>query len=503
MDNRVLTIAIPTYNRAALLDKCLAAITAQLAPVADRVEILISNNAATDTTRDIVEKYRPSFPAFRYHENETNVGPDLNIAKCFELTTTKYVWVFSDDDILLPDTLKHIVDILSQNDLGLLFLTPTWYFQDIANANISDEPFTCKVFNDSLEFIKEVNYWTTFITGNIINKSLVADLPTLYQFKGTNLLQLGWTMPAIFKARHNAKVFSPVVLGRATGGVEYRFFKVFSLNFNYVMDGLIKSGTMPAAARHIINRKLITNYFPGYLRPDNPFEGNERPFPVLFQAFKGYREFWTTLMPLFLKRIYAPSLSKASQAGRRLVLTTFNKITKSSAYFQAQDTAKQLKFLGVNTFLPAQHAIRNPQCVSIGRRLAVLPNLRIDAWQQYAGEIFDPQVVIGDDVSLGADCYISCIERVVIGNHVLIGNRVSIADNAADDSVASRALPPARRPLRGHGPVIIGANVLIEEGACIRSGVQIGENAVVKAGAVVTSDVPARAMVAGNPAREV
>ena len=50
-------------------------------------------------------------------------------------------------------------------------------------------------------------------------------------------------------------------------------------------------------------------------------------------------------------------------------------------------------------------------------------------------------------------------------------------------------------------PVHIGKNAWIGAGATILPGVTVGENAVVAAAAVVTKDVPANAIVGGNPAK--
>lgn len=55
----------------------------------------------------------------------------------------------------------------------------------------------------------------------------------------------------------------------------------------------------------------------------------------------------------------------------------------------------------------------------------------------------------------------------------------------------------------GKGPVIIGHDVWLGEGARIFSGVKIGHGAAVAAGAFVTKDVPPYAIVAGSPARVV
>lgn len=62
---------------------------------------------------------------------------------------------------------------------------------------------------------------------------------------------------------------------------------------------------------------------------------------------------------------------------------------------------------------------------------------------------------------------------------------------------------PRREGWEAAEPITIGDNVWIGGGAIVLPGVTIGDDAIVGAGAVVTKDVPARTVVAGNPARMI
>ncbi len=105
--------------------------------------------------------------------------------------------------------------------------------------------------------------------------------------------------------------------------------------------------------------------------------------------------------------------------------------------------------------------------------------------------------------------------RLTIGRYCSIADKVEIllgGDHRLDWAstypfAAMRGLfPDARAPADFHasrGDVVIGHDVWLGSGCMILSGVTIGHGAVVAARAVVTRDVPAYAVVAGNPARVV
>ena len=118
------------------------------------------------------------------------------------------------------------------------------------------------------------------------------------------------------------------------------------------------------------------------------------------------------------------------------------------------------------------------------------------------------------DFTLLNGALIMAQERIEIGSHCLISWNVGIADSdfhpldPAQRRIDAEALAPyfAERRERPHiptRPVIIRDNVWIGMHAVILKGVEIGENSVVAAGAVITKSVPPNVVVAGNPATVV
>lgn len=138
-------------------------------------------------------------------------------------------------------------------------------------------------------------------------------------------------------------------------------------------------------------------------------------------------------------------------------------------------------------------------------------NARVYNWTAFTVEP-DGVITVGDDAHLvGAVFW--CAGRITIGDRVIISYHVMIADSdfhprdpdqrRLDTIAIAPAGDPTQRPPLVTKPVTIEDDVTIGIGAIILKGVRIGARARVAAGAVVTSDVPAGATVAGNPARIV
>ena len=113
----------------------------------------------------------------------------------------------------------------------------------------------------------------------------------------------------------------------------------------------------------------------------------------------------------------------------------------------------------------------------------------------------EPKLVIGDHSFIGWHVTISVGQEVTIGRHCLIGMNVLIADNDMHpmDREKRRTHQPVSKDMIH--PIYIGDDVWIGAGCYILKGVRIGDGAVIGAGSVVTHDIPPNCVAAGNPAR--
>lgn len=115
-----------------------------------------------------------------------------------------------------------------------------------------------------------------------------------------------------------------------------------------------------------------------------------------------------------------------------------------------------------------------------------------------------PFIEIGDGFSLGEYTHITAIGHMKIGRNLLTGRWVTITDNShGTTDYESLVIPPTQRAIVSKGDVSIGDNVWIGDKATILPNVTIGDGAVIAANSVVTKDVPAYCVVAGNPAKVI
>lgn len=162
----------------------------------------------------------------------------------------------------------------------------------------------------------------------------------------------------------------------------------------------------------------------------------------------------------------------------------------------------EFKNAGGNIFFAFPLYLHGGKYISLGENFSCDQRLRLDAWDEFLGDKFTPKIIIGDNVSIQKDCHIGAIDKIVIGNNVLLASKVYISDHSHGEiTKEALRLAPSKRKLYSKGPVVIENNVWLGEGVVVLPNLIIGENSIVGANSVVTKSIPKNSVVAGNPAR--
>lgn len=143
--------------------------------------------------------------------------------------------------------------------------------------------------------------------------------------------------------------------------------------------------------------------------------------------------------------------------------------------------------------------VNSPGCIEIGDGVVIHEH----AWLSVvpAVEGVTPRLVLGDRVRIGRFAHVACVGEVVVEDDVLTADGIFLGDTY--HGYEDPNVPVSQQPMAKPERVVIRRGAFLGIRSIVLQGVTIGENAYVAAGAVVTRDVPARTIVAGNPARPV
>nr|WP_274603889.1 glycosyltransferase [Clostridium beijerinckii] len=231
----LLTIGIPTYNRSYFLERCLDNIFRQIGNDSI-VEVLVSDNASSDATQKVVEKYKQEYKNLRYNRNSRNLGLMGNTRKVYELAKGVFINAHGDDDYYNDDVIYNIVDIIYKNiDSSIIYTLPQTGAYSIQNGYGIDE------------YLKIISFMTTFVTGLIIKNDKYTDIQDKTKYDGTEL-DLVYFQMELLKNREKFTVMHGKILNSESGqhrqtGNPYNFGKVFieyylNILMKYIDNGL-------------------------------------------------------------------------------------------------------------------------------------------------------------------------------------------------------------------------------------------------------------------------
>lgn len=161
----------------------------------------------------------------------------------------------------------------------------------------------------------------------------------------------------------------------------------------------------------------------------------------------------------------------------------------------------RFKSFGLGSKLAPGLCLLNPQYIHVGLNVSIMSHCVLEC-SPHSG--LNPEMILGNNISIGEYSHITCARRIAIGDGLLTGRFVLITDNGhGQNSAKELETNPLLRQISSPGPVIIGNNVWIGDKVTILPNVTIGDGAVIAANTVVTKDIPPYCIAAGCPAKAV
>lgn len=191
-----LSFCIPTYNRSTFIGAVLEELCSQ---ATDECEVVVSDNASTDGTREVVASFMQRFKCLRYYRQATNVGVDRNFDRVVTLATGEFFWLMSDDDLLKPGAVARVLEVLSSN-LSLVIVNME--LRDLSLSKVMRRRWidikADRVYepSDLDKFFIEMDY-TLYNSGNIIMRRSIWLSRDRERYYGSQFIHTG----VIFQAR--------------------------------------------------------------------------------------------------------------------------------------------------------------------------------------------------------------------------------------------------------------------------------------------------------------
>ena len=245
--NVKLSVAIPTYNGAKYIREALDSIITQLDDIDEEIEIVISDNASTDQTPEIVRDYQRKYSFIKYFRNEENLGADRNFDLAVRRSTGEYVWLFSDDDKLKSDAIKKVLEVLKKYpNIGLIWVNYGIYNEDFSVCSM--ERRDLKTMEDVLcsadEFYTTTHILSTACSTNIVKRSSWNNVDK-DRFFESHFIHVAVISSYLIKENNAYCINYPYVMirmRRVSQWANNGKLLIYSINLATILRGLTKKG---------------------------------------------------------------------------------------------------------------------------------------------------------------------------------------------------------------------------------------------------------------------
>jgi len=260
----VLSICIPTYHRAALLGDALRAVAVQWAEdltdeQRERIEIVISDNHSPDETAASVSTIKEQYPSLRlsYFCQPENKGPDANILSAARMASGDYLYLLSDDDILLPGALAEMLALIQTHpELDAFCLNTRPFLQYPSEETPTDfavtEDHTIAGRDACLQFL---GTRITFLSLCLMRRERLL-LETYDAFIGSRFMHSYLYLDILAGGRGMLVTRRAFLAVRRENTGGYNFFEVFVSHFADLMRYARRQGYAETAVKSVLSRHL-------------------------------------------------------------------------------------------------------------------------------------------------------------------------------------------------------------------------------------------------------
>ncbi len=260
----LLTIAIPTKNRAFYLKQNLEQLKREIAGVSEKIELIVSDNCSSDETENIVRSCIDKGYAISYVRNDQDIGWGRNFLQCFTMARGAYVLILGDDDFIVDGGLALLVDRLRAQKYGVVCLKPYGFDFDFRSEFPSGTESEVS-YSEAGRFVHDVGALLTLISCCVINKQVLSSLSIKFdEIDSKNLPVLHLVLRAALSASRNLFIKKYLVGCKRNNSANYIFSEIFVNEMWRIIESFATIG-LDAKTLYALRRRLLISYYPQYI----------------------------------------------------------------------------------------------------------------------------------------------------------------------------------------------------------------------------------------------
>jgi glycosyltransferase involved in cell wall biosynthesis len=259
--NPVISIAIPTYNRLENLLETLGWLEQQDGFYDNDVEIVISDNHSPINLLPEIKNFQEKYgKKIIFNRNDRNEGIDGNIHRVSELANGDYILFMSDDDVLLPGTLRYLKNILqSHPDLLFCFVNGYPFSGKYEPGNIKSSIIEINktlITHSADDLIKTIWIWSTFLSSFFVDRRAWIGVENRKKYIGTDIYLTHVLYRLLVKYPEKVKmvISEPRLAARMEFTGSYRIIFAFGLHF---MKLICVDAPLLGFSKHILRKIKI------------------------------------------------------------------------------------------------------------------------------------------------------------------------------------------------------------------------------------------------------
>lgn len=258
MKQPLLSITIPTWNRAEILEKALSQLLPQLINYTKEIELIVSDNCSTDKTNSVIESQKEKFKQinFIHFKQSSNTGYYGNFRKCKELANGKYFWLLSDNEFINDGLIEFLIGTLKEaTTINSIHLNDWGNFHD--ENSFKKTEYRSKLLNAN-ELFKVAGYKLTLISSVVFVNKKEEDDVLFEKFNGNSFLGFALFLKSLTDNNQSVLVSGKSLLTYETK-ISFNVFKSFTIDMSKCIDEGLRWGVFNSESSETFINNIIYN----------------------------------------------------------------------------------------------------------------------------------------------------------------------------------------------------------------------------------------------------